>query len=263
VTFRVWMLPSGKNRNAPVPKMLLFPTARSHHRSRVLHRSGIAGRKWETRLGQPSDFRVRGRGNGSVAHAPGAHSPQPPCQTAFSRPCGTLTYIIARCTKHYPTHARMNEILILLNLVTKQRQTPQTQCRYIPHQRDGSTHSAQCRSGYLLDSLEPKRDAALHHGYHHQSGERIQLNRPEYPIEIQTLTLSGVGNAFQLSLSNNGKSLYVLSQRAVTSIPEGQGNVLHSLSIKDDGTLQETGSGIAFNLPSGTRPQGVAVVDQY
>jgi hypothetical protein len=85
----------------------------------------------------------------------------------------------------------------------------------------------------------------------------------EYPIEIQTLTLSGVGNAFQLSLSNNGKSLYVLSQRAATSIPEGQGNVLHSLSIKDDGTLQEIGSGIVFNLPSGTRPQGVAVVDQY
>jgi hypothetical protein len=42
--------------------------------------------------------------------------------------------------------------------------------------------------------------------------------------------------------------LYVLSQRAATSIPEGQGNVLHSLSIKDDGTLQEIGSGIVHHL---------------
>jgi hypothetical protein len=85
----------------------------------------------------------------------------------------------------------------------------------------------------------------------------------EEPIEIQTLTLAGVGDAFQVSLSSNGKALYVLSQRSATSIPEGQGNVLHSLSIKDDGTLEEIGSGIGFHLPTGTRPQGVAVVDQY
>lgn len=85
----------------------------------------------------------------------------------------------------------------------------------------------------------------------------------EDPVEIQTLTLAGVGDAFQLSLSETGKTMYVLSQRSATSIPEGQGNVLHSLSIKDDGTLEEIGSGIVFDLPPGTRPQGVAVVDQY
>lgn len=85
----------------------------------------------------------------------------------------------------------------------------------------------------------------------------------DYPVEIQTLTLAGVGNAFQLSLSDDGKSIYVLSQRSATSIPEGQGNVLHSLSVKDDGTLEEIGSGIVFQLPTGTRPQGVAVVDLY
>jgi hypothetical protein len=41
------------------------------------------------------------------------------------------------------------------------------------------------------------------------------------------------------------------------------GNVLHSLAVKGDGTLEETGTGIVFDLPSGTRPQGVAVADQY
>jgi hypothetical protein len=85
----------------------------------------------------------------------------------------------------------------------------------------------------------------------------------EDPVEIQTLTLAGVGNAFQLSLSNDGRFLYVLSQRAATTIPDGQGNVLHSLAVKDDGTLEEIGAGIVFDLPSGTRPQGVAVADQY
>ncbi|HEY4047842.1 MAG TPA: hypothetical protein VGM27_13345 [Acidobacteriaceae bacterium] len=85
----------------------------------------------------------------------------------------------------------------------------------------------------------------------------------ENPVEIQTLTLAGVGNSFQLSLSEGGKSLYVLSQRAATSIPAGQGNVLHSLSIKDDGTIEENGTGVVFNLPTGVRPQGVAVVEQY
>jgi hypothetical protein len=85
----------------------------------------------------------------------------------------------------------------------------------------------------------------------------------EDPVEIQTLTLAGVGNAFQLSLSNDGRFLYVLSQRAATTIPDGQGNVLHSLAVKDDGTLEEIGAGIVFDLPSGTRPQGVAVAYQY
>jgi hypothetical protein len=86
---------------------------------------------------------------------------------------------------------------------------------------------------------------------------------PEYPVEIQTLTLAGVGNDFQLSLSEDGKSLFVLSQRAAPTIPAGEGNVLHTLTIKGDGTVEETGTPIVFSLPTGVRPQGVAVVDQY
>lgn len=85
---------------------------------------------------------------------------------------------------------------------------------------------------------------------------------PEFPVEIQTLTLEGAGNAFQISLSGDGKSIYTISQRTSTSLPPGQGNVLHTLSVRADGTVDETGSPITFNVPSGTRPQGVAVVDR-
>jgi hypothetical protein len=86
---------------------------------------------------------------------------------------------------------------------------------------------------------------------------------PEEPVEIQTLTLAGVGNAFQISLSADGKSLFALSQQAAATVPAGQGNVLHTLTIKDDGTLAETGSPIVFSLPAGVRVQGLAVVDLY
>jgi len=86
---------------------------------------------------------------------------------------------------------------------------------------------------------------------------------PEEPVEIQTLTLADVGNAFQLSLSEDGKSLFVLSQRTSATLPAGEGNVLHTLTVKGDGTIEETGTPIVFSLPTGVRPQGVAVVDQY
>jgi hypothetical protein len=85
----------------------------------------------------------------------------------------------------------------------------------------------------------------------------------EEPVEIQTLTLAGVGNAFQISLSADGKSLFALSQQAAATVPAGQGNVLHTLTIKGDGTLAETGSPIIFSLPAGVRVQGLAVVDLY
>ena len=83
-----------------------------------------------------------------------------------------------------------------------------------------------------------------------------------FPVEIQTFTLEGVGNGFQEGLSGDGKSLYVISQRAAASIPTGQGNVLHTLSVGSDGTVTETAAPILFNLPDGVRPQGIAVVSQ-
>lgn len=86
---------------------------------------------------------------------------------------------------------------------------------------------------------------------------------PEEPVEIQTLTLAGVGDDFQLSLSEDGKSLFVLSQRTSATLPVGEGNVLHTLTVKNDGTIEETGTPIVFSLPTGVRPQGVAVVDNF
>jgi 6-phosphogluconolactonase (cycloisomerase 2 family) len=86
------------------------------------------------------------------------------------------------------------------------------------------------------------------------------LNNPEEPQQIQEFALSGVGNVLQFSLSSDEKSLYALSSRGSTSIPEGQGNVLHVLTIQQDGTVAETVSPVVFQLPNDTRPQGVAVV---
>lgn len=83
---------------------------------------------------------------------------------------------------------------------------------------------------------------------------------PEYPVEIQTLTLQGPGQAFQLSLSQDGRSLFAISQRSAASLPVGEGNALHTLKVKTDGTLVEEAS--PFVLPGAdlARPQGIAVV---
>jgi 6-phosphogluconolactonase (cycloisomerase 2 family) len=86
------------------------------------------------------------------------------------------------------------------------------------------------------------------------------LSDPENPRQTQNLVLSGPGNVLQFSLSNDEKFLYALSSRGSTSIPEGQGNLLHILTINDDGTVIENVSPAVFNEPNDTRPQGVAVV---
>ncbi len=75
----------------------------------------------------------------------------------------------------------------------------------------------------------------------------------EYPVEIQTLKLEGSGNAFQESLSQNGRHLYAISQHS---------NLLHSLVVKSDGTVVEDVTPTALTVPANARPQGVAVIDQ-
>jgi hypothetical protein len=86
------------------------------------------------------------------------------------------------------------------------------------------------------------------------------LADPENPRELQNLVLSGQGNVLQFSLSSDEKYLYALSSRGTTSIPEGQGNQLHILTINGDGTVAENASPVVFSEPNDTRPQGVAVV---
>jgi len=86
------------------------------------------------------------------------------------------------------------------------------------------------------------------------------LKDPEKPQQIQEFNLSGLGNVLQFSLSTDDRTLFALSSRGTATIPEGQGNVLHTLSIGDDGTVSEAVPPVVFQLPNDTRPQGVAVV---
>jgi hypothetical protein len=86
------------------------------------------------------------------------------------------------------------------------------------------------------------------------------ITDPENPVQIQDFALSGVGNAFQLSLSPDGASLYVLSPRASATIPLGRANVLHTLSVGNDGRLTETLPTIPFTSSTNARPRGIAVV---
>jgi hypothetical protein len=74
------------------------------------------------------------------------------------------------------------------------------------------------------------------------------------------LVLSGLGNVLQFSLSEDDRYLYALSSRGSESIPEGQGNILHTLTVESDGTVAETGTPVMFHLPPDTRPQGVLTV---
>jgi len=86
------------------------------------------------------------------------------------------------------------------------------------------------------------------------------LTDAENPVQIQELNLSGQGNVLQISLSTDEKSLYALSSRGDASIPEGQGNVLHVLTIRENGKVVESEAPVVFHEPNDTRPQGVAVV---
>ena len=88
----------------------------------------------------------------------------------------------------------------------------------------------------------------------------FDLTDPENPIQIQKFVLSGVGSSFQLSLSPDERSLYVLSPRTSPSVPLGEGNVLHSLTIGDRGLLSETLPTIPFTSATNARPRGIAVV---
>ncbi|MGB8842958.1 MAG: hypothetical protein WCC64_18030 [Aliidongia sp.] len=87
----------------------------------------------------------------------------------------------------------------------------------------------------------------------------FDLTDPETPVEIQTVTLLGLGNVAQISLDPNGSTLYVITQRASSSIPVGQGNALHVLTILSDGTVAENTPPIPLNVTDPAEAQGVAV----
>lgn len=87
----------------------------------------------------------------------------------------------------------------------------------------------------------------------------FDISDPLFPNEIQKLTLKGNGSPFQESLDPDGGFLYVVSQRAGSSTPLGEGSSIHVLRIGKNGKLHEVNSSpTMLLLPSGTRPQGIA-----
>jgi DNA-binding beta-propeller fold protein YncE len=97
------------------------------------------------------------------------------------------------------------------------------------------------------------------------------LADPLRPVEIQELELAGprsggdnnagLAQAFEIALSPDGRSLFVVTQTTDPSFPEG--NQLHTLRVARDGTLSEPRDPIIFDtddVPAIAHPQGVLAV---
>ncbi len=89
------------------------------------------------------------------------------------------------------------------------------------------------------------------------------LSDAETPKEIQTLLLRGHGHPYQLDMSPDERSLYVVKHRTFNETPRGDGSVLNVLAVGKDGMLEENDSS-PVTLPVRNdllaRPQGVLVL---
>jgi DNA-binding beta-propeller fold protein YncE len=84
---------------------------------------------------------------------------------------------------------------------------------------------------------------------------------PRGPRQLQSLKLHGDGNPWNMHIDPSGRYLFVVTPRAVSQIPPGQGNTLHTLEIGPDGTLTEPQSSpVPLGVPIGTNPLGLAIV---
>ena len=94
------------------------------------------------------------------------------------------------------------------------------------------------------------------------------------PVSLQTLPLKNTGPTYtifdggytcttsgcmSMSLSSNGKFLYVVSQHTNPDFNVGNYNYLHVLSVNADGTLEEQEEPIQLPVQNTVRPRGVAV----
>jgi 6-phosphogluconolactonase (cycloisomerase 2 family) len=84
---------------------------------------------------------------------------------------------------------------------------------------------------------------------------------PRNPVQIQRVKLRGEGLPWNFQLDPSGRYLFMLNMRAVSAVPPGKGNTLHSFEIAADGTLKELASSpVPIPVPLGTNPWGMAVV---
>jgi 6-phosphogluconolactonase (cycloisomerase 2 family) len=84
---------------------------------------------------------------------------------------------------------------------------------------------------------------------------------PRHPRQIQRVTLHGEGLPWNFQLDPSGRYLFIVNMRAVSDIPPGKGNTLHSFAIGADGKLKELPSSpVPIPVPLGTNPWGLVVV---
>ncbi len=84
---------------------------------------------------------------------------------------------------------------------------------------------------------------------------------PRHPRLLQSVALRGGGNPWNLRLDPAGHYLYIITPRQVSTIPAGEGQLLHSLRIGADGTLGEVAdSPVPLPVALNTNPFGLAIV---
>lgn len=104
----------------------------------------------------------------------------------------------------------------------------------------------------------------------------VSLDDPLHPVELQNLDLAGprlplsppgatIFNTtpFQLSLSSDDDFLYVLNHEATDDNSFPQGNAVHTLRVKPDGTLVEAQPTLVLPIsvvPAGAHPLGIIAI---
>src|SRR4051794_3910783 len=84
---------------------------------------------------------------------------------------------------------------------------------------------------------------------------------PRHPRQIQRVTLHGLGLPWNFQIDPSGRYLFMLNMRAISAVPPGRGNTLHSFAIRPDGKLKELPSSpVPIPVPPNTNPWGMAVV---
>ena len=90
-------------------------------------------------------------------------------------------------------------------------------------------------------------------------------DNPRKPTLMQTYELSGGGNPWGLRIDPTGKVLFVITPRQIHQVPEGQGQLLHGISIASDGSLVDVlnGSPVTIPVTPDTNVYGVTVVASH